>query len=115
MNSSFALTTIDAAMAADATAASTDYLARWREDMCAYVAREQAEAVRISGRTVLPPVARYQYHAHLDAAGGSGADSMTAALAHTDEEGRAVLDVVLERRPPFSPAQVTSSKWLEQI
>ena len=40
--------------------------------------------------------------AFVDAAGGSGGDSMTVAWAHA--EGKtAILDAVIERRPQFSP------------
>jgi hypothetical protein len=41
----------------------------------------------------------------VDPSGGS-ADSMTLAVAHRDKDGRAILDAVRERRPPFSPAAV---------
>ena len=49
------------------------------------------------------------YAAFCDPAGGSGADSMTLALAHLEvRDGRTVgvLDAVRERRPPFSPTEV---------
>jgi len=49
-----------------------------------------------------------QYVAFTDPAGGSGGDSFTAAVAHRDSQGRAVLDVVLERRPPFSPERTVA-------
>lgn len=42
------------------------------------------------------------YHAFLDPAGGTGQDSMTIAIAH-HADGRAVLDVLREVKPPFSP------------
>jgi hypothetical protein len=45
------------------------------------------------------------YRAFVDPSGGS-ADSMTLAIAHTDND-RAVLDLLVERRPPFSPEAVT--------
>jgi hypothetical protein len=35
-------------------------------------------------------------------------DSMTLAIAHREKDGRAVLDAVRERKPPFSPEDVTS-------
>jgi hypothetical protein len=43
--------------------------------------------------------------AFIDAAGGSGTDSMTVAVAHL-EVGIPVLDALRERRPPFSPSDV---------
>jgi hypothetical protein len=45
------------------------------------------------------------YAAFVDPSGGSS-DSMTVAIAHRDRGGRAVLDAVRERRPPFSPDEV---------
>jgi hypothetical protein len=44
------------------------------------------------------------YAAFVDPSGGA-ADSMTLAIAH-HENGRAVLDCLRERRPPFSPEDV---------
>jgi len=46
------------------------------------------------------PVPGVGYAAFVDPSGGS-ADSMTLAIAHADKDGRAVLDAVRERRPPF--------------
>lgn len=97
---------IQAAMEADETVARAEYLGEFRADVESFVSREQVDAVVVPGRTMLPPVSAFQYRAHLDAAAGSGADSMTAAIAHADEHGRVVLDRVLERRPPFSPHAV---------
>ena len=47
-----------------------------------------------------------QYLAFVDPSGGSQ-DAMTLAIAHHND-GRAVLDAVRERRPPFSPESVVS-------
>ena len=43
------------------------------------------------------------YTAFVDPAGGSGADSFTLAIAHTDFDQHQILDAVREQRPPFSP------------
>jgi hypothetical protein len=93
------------AYAADDVAAAAEYGAQFRKDIESYVSREQIDAVTIPGRTELPPVRSAQYVAHLDAAGGSGADSMALAIAHAEQD-RAVLDCVAEARPPFSPPRV---------
>jgi hypothetical protein len=45
------------------------------------------------------------YAAFVDPSGGS-LDSMTIAIAHREKDGRAILDAVRERRPPFSPDDV---------
>jgi hypothetical protein len=42
------------------------------------------------------------YVAFTDAAGGSGHDAFTLAIAHGDQ-GKAILDCVRARKPPFSP------------
>jgi hypothetical protein len=106
MNPNITDAVIASAMNADEAVARAEYLAEFRSDVETFVSREQVDAVVVPGRTVLPPVSGFIYRAHVDAAGGSGKDSMTAAIAHTDDRGRAVLDLVLERRPPFSPEQV---------
>lgn len=51
------------------------------------------------------------YVAFVDPAGGSGADSMTVAVAHAVRRGGevvSVLDAVAEWRPPFSPDATTA-------
>jgi hypothetical protein len=60
------------------------------------------DAVRVVGRYELPRAEARRYVAFLDPAGGSGQDSMTLAIAH-HADGKAVLDLVREVRPPFSP------------
>jgi hypothetical protein len=50
-------------------------------------------------------VAGIRYVAFTDPSGGSS-DSYTLAIAHAERD-RAVLDCVVERRPPFSPDDVT--------
>ena len=51
------------------------------------------------------PVAGVKYHGFVDPSGGT-VDTMTLAVAHP-EHGRGVVDCVVERRPPFSPDDVT--------
>jgi hypothetical protein len=50
------------------------------------------------------PVAGCRYQAFVDPSGGR-ADSFTMAIGHAEDE-RAVLDLVRETRPPFSPESV---------
>lgn len=61
----------------------------------------------VSDRRELPALSAFRYWAFCDPAGGSGQDSMTLAIAH-HEKGEAVLDLVRERRPPFSPAEAVA-------
>jgi hypothetical protein len=65
----------------------------------------------VAGRTELPPsTSTGGYVAFLDHAGGSGTDSATLAIAHRASlDGGApgaVVDLIREVRPPFSPEQV---------
>jgi hypothetical protein len=62
--------------------------------------------VTVRERFELAPIAGVAYVAMLDPSGGSGRDSFTLAIAHRDPSGRAVLDLVREVRPPFSPEAV---------
>jgi hypothetical protein len=96
---------------ADAPVAAAEYGAEFRRDLEAFVSREVVEAVTIAGREELPPVDGIDYVGFLDAAGGSGSDSFTMAVAHGEErEGRqvAVLDLVGEAKPPFDPFTVAA-------
>jgi hypothetical protein len=55
------------------------------------------------------PAPGISYHAFVDPSGGSGADSMTMCIGHVDHSNHVVvIDALRERRPPFSPEQVTS-------
>ena len=57
------------------------------------------------GVTERAPIPAARYSAFVDPAGGSGKDSMTLAIAHS-EKGMAILDALVERAPPFSPSVV---------
>jgi hypothetical protein len=72
---------------------------------------DKVDAVIISGRRELPPAGGVKYYAFIDAASGArNGDSMTLAIAHGDG-GRAVLDLVREVEPPFSPGHVISETF----
>ena len=98
---------VDAAMERDPAAASAEYLGQFRTDVAAFIDRETLEACVSRGVTVRAPLAQFDYVAGVDPSGGSGADSYTMAVAHI-EDGVAVLDCVLERKPPLSPEAVTA-------
>jgi hypothetical protein len=55
------------------------------------------------GLTQRPPQKGISYSTFCDAASGSGKDSFTAAVAHMDRDGNAVLDALLIIKPTFSP------------
>jgi hypothetical protein len=96
---------IEEAYERDPASAAAEYGAEFRNDVDTFVTREVIESCMVLGRYELPPAAGVQYRAFLDAAGGSGADSMTLAITHREGD-KAVLDLVRERRPPFSPEEV---------
>jgi terminase large subunit-like protein len=99
---------IDQAFAEDPAEAAAEWLAEFRADVNAFVARDVIESSVEPGRHELPPASGTVYFAYIDPAGGSGADSMALAIAHRDKDGYGILDVARERRPPFSPDDVVA-------
>jgi len=96
---------VDRAFDRDPVVANAEYGGQFRADLELFVAREIVEAAvdpRVYERA---PMSGVSYVGFADPAGGSGADSMTAAVAHS-ENGLLVLDAVRERPPPFSPKAV---------
>jgi hypothetical protein len=104
MNATVSEGEVEAALEEDEAAGRAEWLAEFRRDVESYVSREAVEAVTVPDRRELPPVPGCTYHAFVDPSGGS-ADSFTLAIAH-HEDGKAVLDALRERRPPFSPEDV---------
>lgn len=104
-NPTLPLAIIDKALDRDPEAARAEWLAEWRSDLADFVSRAAVDVVVVPGRIELPPAAGAVYVAFVDPSGGSS-DSMTLAIAHLDKNGRAILDAVRERRPPFSPEGV---------
>jgi len=107
MNPTFPARIIAKAYEDDPARASAEYGAEFRNDVSAFVTREVVDGCTLPGRYELPHVPGCRYVAFVDPSGGS-ADSMTLAIAHADSRDRtiAVLDVVRERKPPFSPEDV---------
>jgi hypothetical protein len=102
--------TIDPQIIADAyeedpANAAAEFGAEFRNDIGAFVTREVIAACTVQGRHELPSMSSMNPVAFLDAAGGSGSDSMTCAIAFRDGD-KAVLAAVRERKPPFSPDDV---------
>lgn len=104
MNPTLDATTVAHAFEDDPAAAAAEYGAEFRKDIESLFDIETLRAVTISGRRELPPVTGTLYTAFVDPSGGS-VDSMTLGIAHAAGE-RAVLDVLRECRPPFSPNAV---------
>ena len=104
MNPTVSQNIIDSVFEEDPIAAAAEYGAEFRSDVEAFITQEAVDACMVPGRFELPPVAGTQYIAFVDPSGGSQ-DSMTLGIAH-GESDRAVLDLVRERKPPFSPEAV---------
>jgi hypothetical protein len=107
MNPTVPQSVIDQAMERDAASASAEYLAQFRLDIEAFISREAVEACVDTGVYERAPLLGVRYCGFTDAAGGSGQDSYTVAVAHREGDV-AILDCVREVKPPFSPEAVTA-------
>jgi hypothetical protein len=97
---------IDRELADDPAGASAEWMAQFRDDIGGWLALETIEAAVDSGVTVRRPSLSHVYRAAADPSGGSK-DSFTAAVAH-NEGGVAVLDCILEIKPPFNPSEAVA-------
>jgi hypothetical protein len=102
-NSELPQSIIDRAMEMDAAAASAEYMAQFRTEVEGFITREAVGACVNLG-VERPPQRAHSYIAFVDPSGGSS-DSMTLAIAHKEGETE-ILDLVRERKPPFSPEAV---------
>ncbi len=105
MNPTLDAKVVEAAYESDPAAAAAEYGAEFRTDGESYLSREAIDAVVEPGSYELPCLTGVGYFGFTDPSGGSK-DSYTLAIAHREDDV-AVLDVVRETRPPFSPDQVT--------
>ena len=103
----------------DPESAASEYGGEFRNDIADFISRTVVESCVEMGCFERPPAraAGRTYKMFLDAAGGSGGDSMTAAIGHLERHanpnehtfkasGVFFLDAIREVRPPFSPDQV---------
>jgi len=111
MNPSVPQSHIDGHMAQDPARAQAEYFAQFRTDVETFVSREVVDAAIVPGRHELPRLEGARYAGFVDPSGGSS-DSMTLAIAHVEGDAagsrRAVVDVIREVRPPFSPDAVVA-------
>jgi hypothetical protein len=98
---------IEKAMEDDPAVARAEWMAEWRDDVSGFVDADAVAACVSPGTRELPPVRGVRYFGFVDPSGGSS-DSMTMAVAHREAD-RVVVDLVRERRPPFSPTDVVWS------
>jgi hypothetical protein len=96
---------IDKAMDRDPAAAAAEYMAQFRTDVEGFITREAVDACITLGVRERPTERKHAYTCFVDPSGGSS-DAMTLAIAHT-EGSTQILDVIRERKPPFSPEAVT--------
>jgi hypothetical protein len=129
MNPSLDAATIAQAYEDDPAAAASEWGGDFRSDVSGFLDPEAVRACIVPDRRELPAVPGVRYVAFVDPSGGS-VDSFTLCIAHREEtkvprpitmadadriaaqrrsgqtNTRAVLDVLRERRPPFSPEDV---------
>lgn len=98
---------IDRELALDYERAAAEYLCKWRDDLAAYIDRATVDAVIARGCRERGPQSGTRYVAGCDPSGGR-VDAMTLAIAHRDKAGAAILDLVREVKPPFSPDSVVA-------
>lgn len=106
MNPALPEKVVTKAIAADAKRAGAEFGSQWRDDVSDFIPREVVEAVTDFGVTERAPLPGLKYTAFTDAAGGTGKDSFSLAIAHRERDGTAVLDFLRERKPRFIPAAV---------
>jgi hypothetical protein len=111
MNPSVPQTYIDSHMAEDPARAQAEYFAQFRTDVETFISREVVDAAVVAGRHELPRIEGVRYTGFVDPSGGSS-ESMTLAIAHLEGDAagtkRAVVDLIREARPPFSPDAVVA-------
>jgi len=91
---------------------NAEFAVRYREDIEQYLPLEVIDRAIVKGRQSIPSQSGVNYVAFCDPSEGlrKGGDSMTFAVAHTeeDQEERYIIDVLLEFVPPFEPKSVIS-------
>jgi len=108
MNPSLPQSVVDRALEKDAAEGSAEYLAQFRSDLETFIQAEAVVRCVDAGTGKRPYDRRYSYVGFVDPSGGSGGDSFTLAIAHKENQ-TAVLDLVRETRPSFSPEGVISN------
>ena len=111
LNPTFDAQAVEDAYSEDPVGAASEYGANFRNDVESYLSLDAVRAVTVAGRLELPPLKGIAYQGFIDFAGGSGKDSAALAITHGEQRGElrsAVLDLVREVRPPFSPERTAA-------
>jgi hypothetical protein len=106
MNPALPESVVAKAMLADPQRAKAEFNSQWRDDVSDFLPLEILEAATDFGVRERAPLPGVKYFAFVDAAGGTGRDAFSIAIAHRDPNGTAVLDFLRERKPRFVPAAV---------
>ncbi|WP_189397239.1 MULTISPECIES: hypothetical protein [unclassified Mesorhizobium] len=106
-NSTLPQSEIDKAYERDPASASAEYGAEFRTDVEMLFDRDTVELAVDLNTTVRPYKQGVAYKAFIDPSGGSS-DSMTLCIGHKEGD-KAVVDVILEEKPPFSTEWVTET------
>jgi hypothetical protein len=110
MNPSFPEREIERAFEVDPTSAMSEYgrdgRVVFRHDIQDFLAAAAISACTVPERRELAPLKGPEYFGFVDPSGG-GRDSFALGVSH-NEKGMAVLDLLRERRPPFSPDDVVA-------
>jgi len=104
MNPTFPQGPIDKAVAEDPAKAAAEYFVQFRDDLESYVSEQAVKDAIVPDCDQLPPREGVSYAAFTDPSGGSQ-DAFTLAIGHA-ESGRGIIDLVREKKPPFSPEAV---------
>ena len=104
MNPTVPQSVIDEAMERDPAAAGAEYMAEFRSDIESFISLEAVRACVETGEFERQARRERRYFGFVDPSGGS-ADSFTMAIAHKTGD-TAILDLVREVSPPFSPEAV---------
>jgi hypothetical protein len=97
---------VDRAYERDPAAARAEFGGEFRDDVAGFLDFALVEAAVDRGVTVRPPRPGVQYRAACDPSGGAR-DSFTLSICH-DEGDVAVLDCLVEIKPPFNPTSATA-------
>jgi hypothetical protein len=95
---------VDEAMERDAASAKAEYFAEWRDDISGFIDADLIESCIERGLERRPPQSGVSYKAFVDISGGRS-DSAVIAVGHLGRD-RIVLDLIGERKAPFSPESV---------
>jgi hypothetical protein len=90
----------------DPRVAASEWGGKFRDDLESYVSPEVVNECTDSNCVIRPYRSGVQYFSHADPSGGSQ-ESFCLSVGHV-EDGRGILDCLIEHRPPFSPEAVIS-------